>query len=77
MQIHLLQNRPLTRRTLLKAYVSVFADATRMTVTASKATAPLLMQQISASGHVVKPIALEGRFHTSRNEEALASILSL
>ena len=47
------------------------------TITISKAFAPLLIQQLSAANFGVRMIQTEGRFHTSRHEMALATMLGL
>ena len=60
-----------------KTYVSTQKDDACIIVTASKTTLPLLMAQLSASGATAIPIPLRGRFHSKKNEEALATMLDL
>lgn len=73
-QVQSAQVRLLTR---FKAYISVVAGDIYMTVTASKAVTPMLMQQLASSGSLVKIIETGGRYHTPRHEKALKSILDV
>lgn len=47
----------------MKAYISIFADEKRSTVTASKKTAPALIQKLKEAGVHVVDLSLSGRFH--------------
>ena len=60
-----------------KAYVSVRVGEACATVTISKASAPLLMQQLSTAKFIVKMIQTEGRFHTSRHKTILTQLLGV
>ncbi|KAI9844533.1 MAG: Type I Iterative PKS [Sclerophora amabilis] len=53
------------------AYISVLTDEMSATITVSKSTATSIMHQLSAQGLRVKPISLEGRFHSSVHEGAV------
>lgn len=51
-----------------KAYISIFADERRLTVTAPKRITPALAQQLKAAGVHAVDLSLSGRFHWSRHQ---------
>ncbi|KGO69364.1 Male sterility, NAD-binding [Penicillium expansum] len=57
------------------AYVSVLVDQRRATLTASKKTAPALIERLKQEGGHVTPIALSGRFHWKKHQNAVSSLL--
>ena len=61
------------------AYISVFYDDSRATVTTSERTAPQLLQQLRAAGITAVEVGLKGHFHSPshelrRNTEALIEL---
>ena len=60
-----------------KAYVSVRVGETCTTITTSKHSAPLFMQQLSTAKLPVKMIQTEGRFHSPRHEQILTKLLGV
>ncbi|RDW63803.1 conidial yellow pigment biosynthesis polyketide synthase [Coleophoma cylindrospora] len=60
-----------------EAYVSVFVDEKRSTVTTSKQTAPALIRQLELFGAHVTEVALSGRFHWIKNLEDTEKLIRL
>ncbi|RYP54696.1 hypothetical protein DL769_010301 [Monosporascus sp. CRB-8-3] len=58
-----------------KAYISVFVDEKRATVTVSKRVAPALVQQLKLAGAHVIDVALAGRFHWAKHQEDVDKLI--
>ncbi|MCJ1378978.1 hypothetical protein MMC17_002077 [Xylographa soralifera] len=58
-----------------EAYISVFYDENRATITTSTETAPVIQQQLRASGIIATNIALRGRFHWQGYSEDVKALI--
>ncbi|KAI1394380.1 citrinin polyketide synthase [Hypoxylon trugodes] len=60
-----------------EAYVSVFVDERRSTVTASRRIAPALIENLKKCGVYVTEVALYGRFHWVKHQENVDKLIQL
>ena len=61
----------------LQAYISVFYDENRATVTASATSVPSIQQQLRAVGITASEIGLNGRFHQQCHHEDIEALMKL
>ncbi|KAJ5608144.1 type I iterative polyketide synthase [Penicillium hordei] len=59
-----------------EAYISVFVDEKRATVTAPKESAPALLDKLRLSGAHVTEVALSGRFHWPKHREDAKQLIA-
>ncbi|KAI1454970.1 hypothetical protein F4805DRAFT_460210 [Annulohypoxylon moriforme] len=58
-----------------EAYISVQYDERRATLTTSERTAPMLLEQLKEAGITAAKVGLQGRFHCSRYENDIESLV--
>ena len=62
-------------RLILQAYISVFSDEKRATVTTAKTTSSSLLRQLKAAGITASEVGLNGRFHSQCHRNDLEPLI--
>lgn len=60
---------------ILQAYISVFSDEKRATVTTAKTTSSSLLRQLKAAGITASEVGLNGRFHSQCHRNDLEPLI--